>query len=364
MEISDYRVYTLNPPLPGDLGDARADIDRRYWTVIELETTTGLRGTGWLQTWQHPELYHKYAESLADSVLGHDPINTTGLQTELVANAQYYPGVDGLTALPRSAIDVAAWDIKAKLTDQPLYRYLGGDTQKIPAYCSRLDAALDKDTLVEKHTEAVAAGFPAVKMKVGDKPLATEIERVSAVREAIGPATELLVDANQAWTPQQTQEAADRLAPLDIGWLEEPINQWHLDARRRLGNRLNIPVAAGEMQYHPDIFNWLMTNNVIQISQPDLLRCGGITGLRQVSSLAATHNIPFAPHIHPFVSAHLVSAAPTGRYVEYIPEYDIASLLQPSPDLADGRIVLPDTPGHGYEISPAAKTEYLIADPP
>jgi L-alanine-DL-glutamate epimerase-like enolase superfamily enzyme len=359
MEITEMRVDTLKPPLTGELGDARASIAERYWVVVELDTDEGSTGTGWLGTWRVPGLYERYAREFADLLVGADPRAVEARRAELRERSLYYPGEVGFSALPRSAIDVALWDLKAQAAGRPLYALLGGDGSPVPAYCSRLDAAVPTDELGAHHA-ARAGEFPAFKTKVGGGSREEDRRRVAAVREAIGPDADLFVDANQSWTASEAIATVRTLDEYDLGWVEEPIGEWDLDGHERVAGATVPPLASGEMFYRPERFEPLLSRGAVELAQPDLLRCGGVSGLREVATLAAAHGVPFVPHVHYAVSAHLVDAAPTGRMVEYVPEYDAAPVLADPPTVADGAVHLPDRPGHGYRIDPDARAQYGV----
>jgi len=115
------------------------------------------------------------------------------------------------------------------------------------------------------------------------------------------------------------------------------------------------------MFYRPERFEWLLSRGGMDVAQPDLLRGGGVSGLRDVAVVAATHHVPFVPHIHHAVSAHLVDAAPTGEFVEYIPEYDDDAVLVNAPEIRDGEVLLPDEPGHGYAIREDAREAFGVS---
>ena len=360
MEITELCVYTLQPPLPGDLGDARANIAERYWVVVELDTDAGLTGTGWLGTWTIPELYERYTRGFEDLLVGADPLAVDERRRETRERALYYPGEVGFSALPRSAVDVALWDLKGKAAGHPLYALLGGDGSPVPAYCSRLDSSVPTGELGAHHVRYASDGFTAFKTKVGGRPLAEDVRRVAEVREAVGPDAELFVDANQSWAPSEAVRGANALAECDIGFVEEPISEWDLDGHSRVVEGIGSPLAAGEMVYRPERFEWLLSRGGLEVAQPDLLRCGGVSGLREVADLAAAHAVPFVPHIHYAVSAHLVNAAPMGAFVEYVPEYDVSEVLEGAPEIRDGAVALPDEPGHGYSIRPEARAEFEV----
>jgi len=327
--------------------------------VVELDTDEGHTGTGWLGTWRVPGLYERYAREFEDPLVGADPRAIEARREELRERSLYYPGEVGFSALPRSAIDVALWDLKAKAAGRPLYALLGGDGTPVRAYCSRLDAAVEAEELGAHHA-AHADEFGAFKTKVGGRSREEDRRRVAAVREAIGPDADLFVDANQSWAESEAIDAARALGEHDVGWVEEPISEWNLAGHERVASAIEPPLASGEMFYAPERFEPLLSRGGLELAQPDLLRCGGVSGLREVAALAAAHGVRFVPHIHYAVSAHLVSAAPTGEMVEYVPEYDAAPVLADPPAVEDGTVHLPDRPGHGYRIDPDARGAFGV----
>ena len=360
MEITEVRVETLRAPLKGELGDARASVTERYWVVVELDTDAGLTGTGWLSTWRVPDLFERYTREFTDLLLDRDPQATESIREAMRERTLYYPGELGFSANPRSAIDVACWDIKAQAAGVPLYRLLGGSESEIPAYCSRLDAGDDLDTLVEGHATQADRGFSMFKTKVGSRSLAADLERVDALRDGLGPEVELFVDANQSWTTSEARRAIAALAKRDVGWVEEPVSAFDFDAYSHLAERATVPIATGEMFYVPERLRHLLDAGAVDVAQPDLLRGGGVSGLLEVARLASTHHVAFAPHINYAVSAHLVSAAPTGFVVEYIPEYDVSALLDGGPVVEDGVVEIPDEPGHGCRIASDARERFAV----
>jgi D-arabinonate dehydratase len=362
MEITDVTAYTLRVPIGRDVGDSRLTVSDVYWIVVEIDTDAGYTGTGWMGSLGFgPDLLERFVESqFADLLLGEDPFATEAIREKLRLQTIYY-GELGMSAWPRSAIDVALWDIKAKAAGQPLYRLLGGDDRRVRAYASSMDSQHDVDELAALHGGYAEAGFTAFKTKIGNLPLEAERERVRTIREAIGPDADLFVDANQAWTVSEAIEHVGALEEYDIGWIEEPISEFDLAGHRRVADAVGPPLATGEMASRPEQFETLFEYGEIEVVQPDLVRAGGVTGQYEIAKLGHRHNVPFAAHFYYALSAHVVSAAPNGWLVEYIPEYDIAPLLVDPPEIEDGHVVLPDRPGHGYEIDPAARDEYEVA---
>ncbi|MFC4360347.1 mandelate racemase/muconate lactonizing enzyme family protein [Halobium salinum] len=359
MRITDVETSVLRIPTGDAFGDARATVSERFWVVVELDTDVGLRGTGWFGTWRVPDLYREFVDgTLAEVVVDRDPFETGAIRAATREKTQYYPGEVGFSAPPRGAIDVALWDLKAKAADQPLYRFLGGDEPSARAYVSRLDARRDEADLATLHGDYADAGFTAFKTKLGGRSPSAEAARVETVREAVGPDADVLVDANGSWTVDETVRTLDRLEPHDVTWVEEPVPAYDIEGYCRLADRVRPAVAGGEMLYRPERFADLLTRGRLGVAQPDLARCGGVSGLLDVARLAESHGARLAPHVYYPVAAHLVSAAPSGWLVEYIPEYDAGDVLENAPRIEDGRVHLSEAPGHGYAVSDDARAEY------
>lgn len=364
MLITDVDSYVLRQPIGREVGDSRLSITDVYWIVVELETDAGLVGTGWMGSLGFgPDLLAPFIDSqFSDLLIGSDPFETKAIHREMRKQTIYY-GELGMSAWPRSAIDVALWDLKAQAVDSPLYRLLGGDEPRVRAYASSMDARHERDELAALHGSFAEQGFTAFKTKLGSRTPVDEAKRVLTIREEIGPEADLFVDANQAWTVKETLAVEDEIRDADIGWYEEPISEFDLDGFVRLSSAIRTPIATGEMFYRPERFQQFLQAGAVDIVQPDLIRAGGITGQLRIAELAELHNVPVASHFYYAISAHVIAAATTGMIVEYIPEYDIAPMLTEPPVVEDGHVIVPERPGHGYAIDPAARDEYEIQLP-
>jgi L-alanine-DL-glutamate epimerase-like enolase superfamily enzyme len=365
MEIVDIECYVLKKPIGREVGDSRLSITDVYWVVVEIETDIGHTGTGWMASLGFaPELLSQFVDSqFREHLLGRDPMAQSAIHEDLRRQVIYY-GETGMSAWPRGAIDVALWDVKAKAAGEPLFRLLGGEERRIPAYVSLMDAREDDESVVaDMHDSYAADGFTAFKTKVGNRSITEERTRIAAIRDRIGEEDELYVDANQAWTVKEAIEHVEALSEYRLGFVEEPISEFDLRGHKQVAAETAPPLATGEMFYRPERFVYLFDIGRVGVVQPDLVRLGGITGMQEAASLAHRHHAPLVPHFYYAVSAHVVSAAPMGHRVEYIPAYDIAPLLSSPPDIEDGHVVLPDRPGHGYEIAAAARKQYGVECP-
>jgi L-alanine-DL-glutamate epimerase-like enolase superfamily enzyme len=361
MEITDVETTTLRVPTPREVGDSRLSITDVYWIVVEIDTDEGYTGTGWMGSLGFgPDLLSRFVDSqFAEMLVGRDPFATDAIRRDMRTRTIYY-GELGMSAWPRSAIDVALWDIKAQAAGVPLYRLLGGETDRVRAYASSMDATYDREELPDLHGGFADEGFTAFKTKVGGRSPEEEAARMRTIREAVGEDADIFADANQAWTVKEAIDVVGRLDEYDLGWMEEPISEFDIEGHRRVADRVDPPLATGEMLYRPEQYELLLSRGGMEVAQPDLIRSGGVSGQWETAQLAHRHNVPFASHFYYAVSAHLVAAAPNGWIVEYIPEYDIAPILDDPPVVEDGHVVLPDRPGHGYRLDPDAEAEYGV----
>ena len=361
MQITDVDTHLLEVPREVEATDSRHAFDRWHVTAVEIETDAGRTGLGWMASTRAGTVFkHLLDDQFVPLLSGRNPAATEAIRRDMRDHAVYY-GETGMSAYPRAAIDIALWDLKARAAEMPLYRLLGGEDDAVQAYASSLDAGLSLPDLRERHGERADEGFTAFKTKLGDKSPEEEAERVGAVREAVGPEGEIFVDSNQAWTVKEAIDVVEAVDEHDVGWVEEPISEWDLAGHGRLADRIDPPLATGEMFYRPERFRWLAERGGMEVAQPDLVRAGGVSGVLDVARVAADYHVPMCPHANHAVSAHLVSAAPTGWLVEYFTGGDLAAaILEEPPAVEDGRVHLPDRPGHGYRLDPEAVEEYAV----
>ena len=252
----------------------------------------------------------------------------------------------GLGAVGRAAVDVALWDLKARVAGLPLATLLGGARDRLPVYNTDvgwLNAPLE--AMVDESVAAVERGFRGIKIKVGKPSPAEDVRRVAAVRQAIGPDVALMVDANQAWTAAEAISRGRRLEEFNLGWLEEPLPADDVGGHAQVRQALSMPLAIGETLYSSQTFREYAERGAVSIMQPDVGRVGGVTEWMRVANLASTYNMHVSPHYLMEIHLHLAAAVPNALWVEYIPPLD-AVLSEPL-QLVDGHFVVPDRPGHG-----------------
>jgi L-alanine-DL-glutamate epimerase-like enolase superfamily enzyme len=266
----------------------------------------------------------------------------------------------GLAMYAVSAVDVALWDLKARLLDISLCGLLGRRREAVPIYGSGGFCSYTDDQLREQLGGWAGQGFERVKMKVG-RDAAADPHRVAVAREAIGSDVELMVDANGAWAPAHARDMAHRFAEHDVRWLEEPVSSDDLAGLRsvRAGAPPGMAIAAGE--YATDAYAFARLLGSVDVLQADATRCGGITGFLRADALCAAHNTDLSAHCAPNLSVHAMAAAQRGRHIEYFHDHEriehmlFDGVLEPR---AGALVPDPDRPGMGLELKRAEAERY------
>lgn len=332
----------------GRIGASLYEISHIELVTIELETDAGVRGVGFTYTVGHGgAAIHALLEcEIVPHLLGRDARDVEAIWHELHAKL-HFVGAGGVTAVAIAAADIALWDVRAAGAGLPLYRHLGVHRPSIPAYASAVNLALTTSELVEQMAAYRAEGFRAVKMKVG-RSLRDDVERVGAVREAVGDGCELMVDANMAWDVAEAARRLDSLEPFELAWLEEPLPPHDVAAFAELQRSTAVPLAAGETLFTPDEFTPYLRSRAIRIPQPDVIRLG-VTGWRRVAAAALEAGLRVAPHFVPEIHVHLACAIPNALNLEYLPIFEL--LLEEPIRIQEGEAIPPETPGHGMRFS-------------
>jgi L-alanine-DL-glutamate epimerase-like enolase superfamily enzyme len=256
--------------------------------------------------------------------------------------------VGAITSLALAAIDTALWDWRCRRADQPLWIVAGGARDRVPLYDTEVGwLHLSADELIAGAKAALAAGRTGVKIKIGKPDPAEDVERLAAVRSALGPSVDLMVDANQAFTAAEAIRRARLLEPLDLYWLEEPLPADDVAGHVRLARATSIPIAVGESLYSIGQFAEYLKRDAAGIVQVDAARVGGITPWLKVAHLAEAHNVPVCPHFLMELHVSLCAAVPNSRYVEYIPQ--LSAVTHTGLALEAGHALAPTAPGLGID---------------
>jgi L-alanine-DL-glutamate epimerase-like enolase superfamily enzyme len=314
IETVAARAYTVPTERPES--DGTLEWDSTTIVVVEV-AAGGERGLGY--TYSHPA-----AAAVVDSVLaplaeGADPMAPPTTWTAM-RRAVRNLGFEGIAAMAVAAVDIALWDLRAKLLGLSLADSLGRFREAIAAYGSGGFTSLEGDDLAAQLAGWVEEGFGAVKMKVGRDP-DRDRDRLAVAREAIGPDVTLMVDANGAFDRREALRQAEVYDAFDVRWLEEPVSSGDLEGLTWLRGRVpaGIEVAAGE--YLWDLAGSGRMAPCVDVLQADPTRCGGITPLLRVDGVCAANSVPFSAHCAPQVSAHLCCAIEHAVHVEYFHDH-------------------------------------------
>jgi len=231
-------------------------------------------------------------------------------------------GRPGIASMAIAGVDNALWDLKAQLLDIALVSLLGGIRDCVPVYGSGGFTSYSTATLAKQLRGWVDAGITRVKMKIGREP-ANDVARVRHAREAIGPDTELFVDANGAYSRKQALRFADAFAALDVRWFEEPVVSDDLEGLRLIRDRApaSMDISAGEYGYDLVYFRRMCAAGAVDVLQADATRCAGITGFMQTAALADAFLLPLSSHCAPSIHVHPCCAAPRVRHLEYFHDH-------------------------------------------
>lgn len=348
--------------IPTDRGESDGTLAWDSTQVVVVEATAGPEvGVGWSYT--HAAAAHLVNTMLADVVVDLDdpePVRAWWAMVDAVRNI----GRHGIAAAAVSAVDVALWDLRARRADRCLADELGRLHETVPSYGSGGFCTYGPGEVAEQLGGWVADGMRWVKMKVARHP-EQDGPRLAAARDAIGPETGLMVDANGAFTVQQARRWADRYDDFDVIWFEEPVTSDDLAGLRLLRNTVpeGMEVSAGEYAWDPWTVGAMLRAEAVDVAQVDVTRVGGFTGFRAATALCDAHHVDVSTHTAPHLSTHAACAARRARHVEWFHDHvRIERLLfDGAVDAVDG-VVRPDdgSPGLGVVLKKADAAAYEV----
>ncbi|EWM10765.1 enolase C-terminal domain-like protein [Kutzneria sp. 744] len=344
--------------MPDNRDSAAADgtlsWDATTLVVVTVRTRAGVTGLG--HTYGHECLTVLIDGLLAPRVMGID-VRETGSAWEAMRSAIRNLGRPGLCSMAMAAVDMALWDAKARTLDVPLHRLLGGSRTEVPVYGSGGFTTYSRDDLVRQLAGWVEQGIPRVKMKIGISPQ-DDLDRVCAVREAIGAEPELYVDANGAYDRVTALRLGQRLVErADVTWFEEPVSSDDLSGLASLARDLPLDVTAGEYGYHLGYFQDMAP--CVDVLQADITRCAGITEWLRVTSAVTK---PMSAHCAPSAHVHTATVPPHLRHLEYFHDHVriermvFDGVLEP----VQGCLIPAETPGNGLVFKEADAKRFRV----
>lgn len=378
MKITKVEAIPLRCSYEVPIYDALFRARHRQAVLVRVETDAGIEGIGEAASFGGPEESTSTVieREIGPRIIGEDPFDTERIWQK-VYRQSWQHGRGGIVICALSGVDIALWDIVGKAVGTPLYKLLGGFTDRVPAYASTgfYWEGQSTEHLTDEVKKHVANGYTAVKVKVGRNDLSLspvklmpdadftytleqDLERVTAVRSAIGSSTKLIVDANGAWDAQTALKMGRHFDDLDVFAFEEPVSTDNLEGSARLASALDLNVAGYESEQLAFNFKRLIDAEAVDIVQPDLTWAGGITESRRIAALA--HAAHRGVMVHCFSSA--ITLAASTHFMCAIPNAMLLEIDQNPNGLRDeiiknplevdndGCVSPPKGPGLGVEL--------------
>ncbi|AXB42848.1 L-talarate/galactarate dehydratase [Amycolatopsis albispora] len=370
--IASVRLSSVTLPLPTGISDAKVLTGRQrpmtevVFLFAEITTDSGAEGVGFSYSKRAggPAQF-AHAREVAPDLIGEDPSDIGRLWTKLTWSGASV-GRSGAATQALAAIDVALWDLKAKRAGLPLAKLLGAYRDSVRCYNTSggfLHESVEQ--IKDNATRTLESGVGGIKIKVGQPDLAEDLRRVAAIREHLGDAVPLMVDANQQWDRPTAMRAGRALEEFGLVWIEEPLDAYDAEGHAELARSLTTAVATGEMLTSVAEHYELIRHGAADILQPDAPRIGGITQFLKLATLADHRNLQLAPHFAMEIHVHLAAAYPHEPWVEH---FDwLYPLFNERLEISGGRMRLSSRPGLGITLSEQARawtTDSVIVDKP
>ena len=374
MKIAKVTCWVLRVPVRYPLLQKDSLVKAAF---AEVETDEGLKGYAMSDYAMAHGIRDFINREVAPTITGMDPLRTETVRTAM--QWQLAPKLFlGAFACASSLIDIALWDIKGKVTGQPVWKLLGGARERVPAYITFGIGTYTQEQLVEVAKTLVAEGQDKLKMVVAarvnqfravaaaptDEDISRDIERIRAVREAVGDAVELMIDANQSATYSQAARLAREAGPCNLTWFEDPIPQADPRLLAQLRRESPIPIATGST----GIFDLMqlreyLLNESVDYLQPNVRMIGGYTGALKAAALAQAFNVQLQMGGNwPHLNMHLHAGVPNGGRVEFHwgGWKAFAACFDGAPDPVKGWTTPPDKPGLGFTPKEGVVKELAI----
>ncbi|WP_439659028.1 mandelate racemase/muconate lactonizing enzyme family protein [Lentzea sp. HUAS TT2] len=348
-KVRRAEAFQVDVPVETLRTDAVQQFIKQETVFVEIETDDGLTGLGYAYTigTGGSSVLALLRDHLLPRLEGADARRIEHVWRDLFACTRSTT-VGAITSLALAAVDTALWDLRCLRAQEPLWRMAGGFRHTVPLYDTEGGwLHLSTGELVAGAKETAAQGWQGIKMKVGKPDLTEDVERLHAVRDAVGERFAIMVDANQSMTSAEAIRRADAFRNVNLTWLEEPLPADDVSGHERLAKATSIPIAVGESLYSVAQFREYLERGAASIIQVDAARIGGITPFLKVAHLAEAFNADVCPHFLMELHVSLAAALPNGRFVEYIPQ--LRAITKSEMTVRNGHALAPEAPGLGID---------------
>jgi L-alanine-DL-glutamate epimerase-like enolase superfamily enzyme len=363
MRIDKLRTRIVSLPITPQVRTPIHNIAAVDNVLVEITTDEGVTGIAYL--WCFGGERARGLACLVRDLFGH--VRGMGaLEREAVQAATWretnFLGRTGAAWIAASAIDTALWDIAGKAAGMPLWRLLGGAQRPVRAYAGGFFLSDSIDAIVAEARRRVAEGFTAIKMRCGAASWREDIDRVAAIRDAVGPDVDILVDVVQGWTVDRALKVGRAIELYDLAYIEDPIAFDDLEGMAAIAAALDVPIAAGENDYGRHGFRRLFEAKAVDIAMIDLQRAGGVSEWMKIAAMAGAMRLPVVPHVFHEISIHMLAALPAAPYLEYMSWWE--SLFRQKLELVEGRFTPPCGPGLGIDFDEDAIASFIVSEQP
>ncbi len=389
MKITSVRPWIIRVPWdnrPG--GSSPRQPTERSLVFVQVDTDEGITGWGEITTYPGPVAngaIAAYIREIGKTIIGHEADRIEAIWQKIFRSLTYV-GTRGATTAAISGIDIALWDIRGKALGLPVYKLLGGEVRDKIALYTHPPEPNDPDQAAEDAKEIVASGYRAFKMdpmshslgrggteymdgEISQEGEAKAIEILAAVREAVGPQIEILIDAHGNYNVPTAVRLANKMAEYGIHWFEEPVPAESWKALKQVKEQSRAPICVGERLHTRFEFLPIFENNLADFVMPDVTWTGGITELKKISTMAEAYYIPMSPHdasgpINVLAGSHVMATVPNFYKVE-TSRYDLSNynvFIDQPLDIREGHLYLPDRPGLGVELDIDALNRFEVKD--
>jgi L-alanine-DL-glutamate epimerase-like enolase superfamily enzyme len=360
MTIKSVRTTLLRVPWPANPWlKGHAFGDARNILLLEVETAGGIVGMGYLLVFR-PILKTLAAcveEAIVPRVIGKDATAVESIWLDLWRYSAPF-GRGGIAAMAMSALDIALWDAVGKRAGLPLHRLWGHFRSELPTYGSGCFRGSGGDGMIAKALHYKSRGYKAIKMQVAHgASLATDLDNVRRMRNAVGPEIDIMIDVNMGWTADIAINMGRKFETYDVYWLEEPVAPDDFSGYLRIASALDLRIVGGETHFTRFDLKPFFEKPLLPILQPDPMR-GGFTELRKIAAIADTWGITIAPHLFPELNCQLLASIPNGLWVE---DMGLAEDLWVEPvPVVNGTITAPERPGHGLAFKREILRDFAV----
>lgn len=360
--VTAVRARAFTVPTDAPEADGTYSWDSTTLVLVEADGG-GMTGLGWTYA---PAAGAALVENLlVPAVRGVDVLDVPAAAAAM-AKAVRNPGRTGLASYAVSAVDCALWDLKARLLEVPLHKLLGAVRDKVAVYGSGGFTSYGEDQLRDQlQGWALEQHIPRVKIKIGQDSgtnVARDLDRIRQARAAVGPNTELFVDANGGYTAKQAIRVMQEVEGERVTWFEEPVSSDDLAGLRAVRAAVTADVAAGEYGTGLFYFQQMCAADAVDCLQADVSRCGGISEWLRVAAVAGAHGLQLSGHCAPHLSAAVAAATPNFRHLEWFHDHvRIENLFFDGTLDPDGGWIRPgDSPGNGLAFRAADAAPYRV----